>query len=70
MQIVQLNDFKVGVVTGNDVNGEHQQSEEYTTDLGEISSDLDCHRLTEGDAEIENLQDTIIKKLAYVLLKL
>lgn len=52
--------MKEEVVKGSDVNDE--------PDLGEIVSDLYYHNLIEADAENKNLQDTIIQKLASVLL--
>jgi len=63
-----IKDFKVGLLKGCDTNDELQLSENPST--AEINSDLDCDNLIEAEAENENLQDTIIKKLASVLLKL
>nr|XP_055056165.1 uncharacterized protein LOC129440700 [Misgurnus anguillicaudatus] len=63
-----IKDFKVELLKGCDTNGERQLSEEHST--AEIASDLDCDDLIEAEAENENLQGTIIKKLASVLLKL
>lgn len=61
--------FKAELVKSSDIN-EDRSSEEHSTDLAEIGSGLDSPSLIETDTENENLQDTIIQKLASVLLKL
>lgn len=59
-----VNDLKVGVVAN--VN---DSPEELCTDYEETGSDLDSDQLIETDKS-ENLEDAIIHKLAFVLLKL
>ena len=61
-----VSDFKVELVKVDNVSCDHLVSGDHPGDLEETASDLDCPNLIEND----NLQETIIQKLATVLLKL
>lgn len=63
-------DFKGEVVKEGTITDDHHAYEDCSGELGETVSDLNCHNLIETDTTNENLEETIVKKLASVLLKL